>query len=146
ALALNDSITDAFLERYAGGLAADVSAYRCPLLGGDTTSGPGPLTITITVLGEVESGKGILRSGAKPGDILFVTRTIGDAALGLACLTGGLPSSAMLVDRYRLPQPRTGVRLNDIASACLDISDGLVADVGHICETSGVGAVIERAK
>jgi thiamine-monophosphate kinase len=146
ALALNDTITDAYLEKYASGLAADVAAYQCPLFGGDTTSGPGLLAITITAMGEVESGKGILRSGAKPGDILFVTGTIGDGALGLACLTGGLPPSEALIDRYRLPQPRLGLRLNDIASASLDVSDGLVADVGHICTSSGVGAVIERAK
>ena len=146
ALALNDGITDAYLERYARGLAADVATFGCPLLGGDTTSSQGPLTVAITAFGEVETGKGVLRAGAKPGDLLFVTGTIGDAALGLACLMGSLPTAEALVQRYQLPQPRVGLRLADFASACLDVSDGLVADVGHLCNASGVGAVIERAK
>ncbi len=146
ALTLNDSITDAYLEKYAAGLATDVAAFACPLLGGDTTSGPGPLTITITALGEVETGKAVLRSGAKVGDILYVTGTIGDGALGLASLMGELQTFAALIDRYHVPQPRLGLGLSGIASACLDISDGLVADVGHLCRASGVAAVIERAK
>ncbi len=146
ALSLNDGITDAYLERYANGLAADVATFDCPLLGGDTTSSQGPLAITITAFGEVEAGKGVLRSGAKAGDVLFVTGTIGDGALGLACLMGSLPVSDSLIQRYRLPEPRIGLPLADFASACLDISDGLVADIGHLCSASGVGAVIERAK
>ena len=146
ALSLNDGISDGYLEKYASGLAADVATFKCPLLGGDTTSSQGPLSISITAFGEVESGKAVLRSGAKPGDILFVTGTIGDSALGLACLMGSLPESDALIQRYRLPQPRLGLPLSDFANACLDVSDGLVADVGHLCSASGVGAVIERAK
>lgn len=146
ALSLNDGITDAYLEKYALGLAADVTEFQCPLLGGDTTSGQGPLTISITAFGEVETGKGVLRSGAKPGDILFVTGTIGDGALGLACLMGSLPKSDALIQRYQLPQPRLGLPLSGLATAGLDISDGLVADIGHLCSASNVGAVIERAK
>lgn len=146
ALSLNDGISDAYLEKYARGLAADIAEFQCPLLGGDTTSGQGPLTVSVTAFGEVEAGKGVLRSGAKPGDILFVTGTIGDGALGLACLMGSLLKSDALIRRYQLPQPRVGLPLSGLASAGLDISDGLVADVGHLCAASGVGAVIERTK
>ncbi len=103
ALSLNDSIDDAYLERYASGLGVDVDAFAVPLLGGDTTSGPGPLTITVTAFGEVEKGKALLRGGARAGDILCVTGTIGDSALGLAHLTGATLSKA--VERYHLPQP-----------------------------------------
>ena len=81
ALALNDGIDDASLERYAAGLAADVTEFGVPLLGGDTTSGPGPLSITITAFGEVEKGKALLRSGARRGDVLCVSGAIGDEAI-----------------------------------------------------------------
>ncbi|MGE4064835.1 MAG: thiamine-phosphate kinase [Rhodospirillaceae bacterium] len=150
ALSLNDSISDDFLRAYAAGLAADVATYSVPLFGGDTTSGPGPLAISITAYGEVPRGQMILRSGAGAGDLICVTGTVGDGALGLACLAGDLEvtpeHAAHLVARYRVPEPRlaAGAALRGHATACLDISDGLVADVGHICKTSGVAAVIER--
>lgn len=150
ALALNDSIDDAYLESYAGGLKVDVQEFGVPLLGGDTTSGPGPLTITITAFGEVEKGRALLRSGARRGDVVCVTGTIGDGAVGLACLNAALqlpaPLATHVIDRYRLPRPRltAGRALADMASACLDVSDGLVADVGHLCKASGVAAVIAR--
>ncbi len=150
ALALNDGIDDAFLERYAAGLAADVTEFGVPLLGGDTTSGPGPLSITITAFGVVEKGKALLRSGARRGDVLCVSGTIGDGALGLACLNHDLEISTVLSDelvaRYELPQPRlaAGRALAGLATACLDVSDGLVADVGHLCAASGLAAVIGR--
>ncbi len=148
ALALNTDTSDSFLERYAQGLGADVREFAVPLLGGDTTSGPGPLAITITAFGEVKAGTMLLRSGAKPGDVLCVTGTIGDGALGLACLNGALTRSDVLIERYHLPRPRfkAGQALVGFATACLDISDGLVADVGHIAETSHIGVVIERDK
>lgn len=148
ALALNTHTTDTFLERYAAGLAADVQAFAVPLLGGDTTSGPGPLAITITAFGEVRTGAAVLRGGARVGDVLCVTGTIGDGALGLACLEGRVSLPAQdadaLIDRYHLPRPRLGAMRAVDATACLDISDGLIADVGHICETSQVGAEIDR--
>ena len=150
ALALNPSIDDSYLEHYAAGLTADVNEFKVPLLGGDTTTGPGPLTITITALGEVEIGKRLLRSGAGQGDGLYVTGTIGDAALGLAFQNAALQAEGIdtnaLIQRYRLPTPRLreGQALLNIATACLDISDGLVADVSHLCKVSGISAVIER--
>ncbi len=150
ALTLNDAIDDAYLTRYAAGLAADVKEFAVPLLGGDTTSGPGPLAITITAFGEVENGTAILRGGARADELLCVTGSIGDGALGLACLDGRTTLAPQLAEaltaRYRLPQPRlaAGAALQGIATACLDISDGLAADVGHICATSQLGAVIDR--
>ena len=151
ALSLNESIDDAYMERYAAGLGADVKDFGVPLLGGDTTSGPGPLTITITAFGEVDAGTALLRSGARPGDILCVSGSIGDGALGLACLTGTIKLPPALaeyaVDRYRLPRPRleAGRALRSLATACLDISDGLVADIAHLCKVSGVAATIDRS-
>jgi len=150
AFALHEAIDDAFLGHYAAGLALDVAEFNVPLLGGDTTASHGPLTITITALGEVEKGKATLRSGAKPGDILYVTGTIGDGALGLACQNPSLTLPAaltdILIDRYRLPRPRlsVGQGLAGLATACLDISDGLCADAGHLCDASGVAAIIAR--
>ena len=152
AISLNPSIDDAYLERYAAGLRADVKEFALPLLGGDTTSGPGPLTITITAFGEVKKGAALLRRGAQPGDILCVSGTIGDSAVGLACLNavGALPAALakQAIGRYHLSQPRlsAGRALLGLATACLDISDGLVADVGHLCKASGVTATIERDK
>src|SRR5262249_36083016 len=149
-IALNDSIDDAYLERYAAGLSADVAQFGVPLLGGDTTAGPGPFTIAIAALGEVPRGTATLRSGAKPGDLLFVSGTIGDAALGLACFDGKLDLAvserAILTARYLLPQPRLalGQALRGIASAGLDISDGLVADAGHLASSSSVAVEIDR--
>jgi thiamine-monophosphate kinase len=105
--------------------------------------------LSLTAFGEVAAGAEIRRSGARPGDRIWVSGTIGDAALGLAVLRGAhsaLPAEerAALVGRFRLPEPRTGLgpRLAGIADAMIDVSDGLVADLGHICETSRVGAVV----
>ncbi|MCC6912753.1 MAG: thiamine-phosphate kinase [Rhodospirillaceae bacterium] len=153
ALSVNTAVTDAYLEQYAKGLAADVEEFKIPLMGGDTTSGPGPLAVSITAIGAVAKGKMIPRGGARPGDLLCVTGTIGDAALGLDLLRGklkvaGRANADHLVARYRLPRPRlaAGAAIKGRAGAGLDISDGLVADVGHICAASGVAAIIERDK
>jgi thiamine-monophosphate kinase len=148
AFALNDTIDDAYLKRYAAGLAEDIREFNVPLLGGDTTSGPGPLTITITAFGEVEKGRAVLRSGARGGDVVCVTGTLGDSAIGLACLNAAiqLPPAlaASAIGRYHVPHPRFIAALNKLATACLDISDGLVADIGHLCKASGTTATIER--
>lgn len=150
ALTLNRNVTDAWLEDYARGLGEDARAFGAPLLGGDTTSSQGPVTITITALGEVPYGTALLRSGARAGDALYVSGTIGDAALGLACLTGDLllpkTERSALVERYHLPQPRVniGQALRGLASAAVDVSDGLVADTGHMASASGVAIILDR--
>src|SRR5690348_2888536 len=112
------AVDDAWLKPFAGALGEDAKSYGCPLLGGDTVSTPGPLTISITAFGRVPAGKMIHRSGAQRGDRVVVTGTIGDAALGLDILKGGAVASAlagdeaarqMLVGRYRVPQPRNAL-------------------------------------
>jgi thiamine-monophosphate kinase len=152
-LALPRSVDDAWLACFARGLAEDQAAFGISLLGGDTTATPGPLTIAITALGHVPRGTMIRRSGAKVGDHVFVSGTIGDAGAGLALLqgrAGALPdggTAAALIGRYRQPTPRLGlgVALRGVASASLDVSDGLLADLGHIAEVSGVRIVVEAA-
>ena len=123
------------VEQFAQGLAQDQAEFGITLFGGDTTVGPGPLTISITALGQVPTGRMIRRSGAKPGDLIFVSGTIGDGALGL-----DHPEIASLNQRYLLPEPRLalGRFLRGQASASIDISDGLIADAGHIAKASGV--------
>jgi len=149
-LLLNETTDGDYLDAYARGLALDVAAWAIPLMGGDTTAGPGPFSVAITAFGTVPRGQAILRKGAQVGDLLCVTGTIGDGALGLAALERPLfleaHHLAALSARYYLPEPRlaAGVVLRGKARACADISDGLVADVGHICTASGVSAVIER--
>ncbi|MBI2236065.1 MAG: thiamine-phosphate kinase [Magnetospirillum sp.] len=138
---------DDWLQAFADGLAEDLKAYGTALIGGDTVSTPGPLTLSLTALGRVEAGRGIKRSGASVGDAIWVSGTIGDGALGLLVATGKLASNAELLDRYRLPQPRVdlGPRLVGLATAAMDVSDGLVQDLGHLMTASGVGGVVEAA-
>jgi thiamine-monophosphate kinase len=149
ALALPHSVDEAWLACFARGLADDQAAFAISLLGGDTTATPGPLTIAITALGHVPRGTMIRRSGAKVGDHVFVSGTIGDAGAGLALLQGGAGGSQsdtdFLIQRYRQPSPRLnlGLALRGIASAALDVSDGLIADLGHIAEVSGVRITVE---
>jgi thiamine-monophosphate kinase len=141
---------DDWLARFAAGLAEDQEYYGIALLGGDTTSTPGPLTLSITALGTIAAGRTIRRAGAKPGDCVFVSGSIGDAAAGLAILSGaGAALSeadrAAVIARYRLPEPRLdlGRRLIGLASAALDVSDGLIADLGHIAEVSQVRICVD---
>ena len=150
-LALPKGWSEAWVARFATGLAADQRAYGILLCGGDTVVTPGPLTVTITAFGRVARGCGLGREGARAGDAAWVSGTIGDGALGLAVALGRLKELSaadgrMLERRYRLPQPRSllGPRLVSIASATADISDGLLADAGHIAGASGLAVHIER--
>ena len=150
---LPDTVTEEWIAAFARGLAQDQGEYGVHLMGGDTDSTPGPVAIAIMAFGEVAAGQLIRRCGARAGDTLCVTGTIGDAALGLEVLRGALPNldasaAAALVDRYRLPRPRValGPRLVGLASAALDVSDGLLADLRHLCEASGLAALIEASR
>ncbi|HJN60241.1 MAG TPA: thiamine-phosphate kinase [Alphaproteobacteria bacterium] len=149
-LVLPGATPPGWLEQFAAGLAEDQARFGVTLIGGDTIRAPDALTLSLTAFGEVPQGGALRRSGARAGDDIYVSGTIGDAALGLLAAEGGLGTiapaqRAALVARYRLPQPRTelGQRLIGLASAAIDVSDGLVADLGHICAASGIGARIE---
>ena len=145
---------EAWLTPFARGLGEDAGLFGCPLLGGDTVSTPGPLMISITAFGRVPAGRMVHRSGAKPGDRVVVTGTIGDAMLGLDILMGGAVAAVladnaaageMLVGRYRVPQPRNALvaAVRAHASAAMDVSDGLAGDLAKLCAASGVSAVID---
>lgn len=143
-------IGESWIRRFADGLATDQAAFGISLWGGDTVKTPGPLTLSLTAIGEVSEGEAIRRGGAKRGDDIYVTGTLGDGALGLEVLRGGFEGLSRahadyLAARYREPSPRLtfGQRLAGIAHAALDISDGLMADLGHVCSASAVGARIE---
>ena len=137
---------DAWFAAFAAGLAADQARFGIVLLGGDTTATPGPLTLSLTILGHVAPGAAIRRAGALAGDEIWVTGTIGDGALGLAALRGAVPDPhGALARRYRLPEPRLGLARSDLIHACLDVSDGLVQDLGHLCRAAGIGAEVEAA-
>ena len=150
ALSLPPRIELAWIEAFACGLSEDQAQFGLSLLGGDTTSTPGPLTLAITAMGHVPAGQMIRRSGARAGEGVFVSGTIGDAGGGLAILKGegnhlcGC-EGANLIARYRVPTPRLalGQALRGIASAALDVSDGLIGDLAHVAEVSGVRIVVE---
>jgi thiamine-monophosphate kinase len=140
-------------EAFARGLSEDQARYGIRLFGGDTTNTPGPLTLSLTALGWVPHGRAVARRGAQPGDLVFVTGTIGDGHLGLRALKAELPDLELerieaLARRYWLPEPRFpfGRLLREYASASVDVSDGLVADLGHIAEASGVGIELKLEK
>jgi thiamine-monophosphate kinase len=138
---------EAWLEDFASGFAELAHAHQVALVGGDTTSGP--LCISLQVLGHVARGSAMLRSGGKPGDVLFVSGTPGDSAAGLALEQGRLSASAQassfLRDRFLFPTPRValGGRLRQFASACIDVSDGLLADAGKLAAASSSGVQID---
>ena len=137
----------AWFEAFASGLALDQAAFGVSLLGGDTTSTPGPITLSATIIGHVAPGRALRRVGARPGDELWVTGTIGDAALGLLALRGELADAdGSLADRYRLPRPRLGLALAGIVSAAMDVSDGLVQDAGHLARATGLRVQIEAER
>lgn len=144
-LSLTHGWTERWVAGFTRGLAADQRRFGIVLCGGDTTGTPGPTTIAISAFGKVPRGKGLGRDGARAGDELWVSGTIGDAALGLLAAHGTL-KSATLEKRYRQPAPRTGLgpRLLGVARATADISDGLLADAGHIANASRLSVHIER--
>ena len=140
-------VDEAWLAGFSKGLLALADAHGCELVGGDTTQGP--LNICITVFGEVPAGQALLRSGARAGDDIYVSGTLGDARLALEALLGHihLPGELLAQARQRLerPTPRValGLALRGIASSAMDVSDGLLGDLGHILRASGVGADID---
>ena len=155
-LGLPDDWTEAWLAGFAGGLGKAAEDFRCPLLGGDTVRANGPLWLSITALGLVAAGRLVPRGGARPGDRLCVTGTIGDAALGLALRRGERPAWAAplgpdergaLVDRYLHPQPRLAVAgaLRAHASAAMDVSDGLAGDLAKMMCAGGTTAAVDVA-
>ncbi|MGH7102842.1 MAG: thiamine-phosphate kinase [Acetobacteraceae bacterium] len=137
---------DTWFEAFASGLAADQQEFGLHLLGGDMTSTPGPFALSLTILGSVAAGQAVLRRGAAAGHGIFVSGTIGDAALGLDVLQGRFKdASGHLVRRYHLPEPRLGLPISGFAAAAMDISDGLVQDLGHLCRLGGVAAEVDSA-
>jgi len=153
-LALPAEIGDAWLTPFARGLGADAAQFACPLLGGDTDRTTGPITISIAVVGAVPHGKMVRRAGAKPGDRVVITGTIGDAALGLLLRRDGSAAARWalaedqrdhLANRYLVPEPRLALAdgLRAHASAAMDVSDGLAGDLAKLCRVSGVATEIE---
>jgi thiamine-monophosphate kinase len=147
ALALPSDWREEWLKAFADGLGADARAFECPLIGGDTVRTPGPLTLSVTAIGSVQAGRMLRRTGVRPGDRLYVTGTIGDAAIGLKIRQGRGPDipkadQAFLVERYLIPEPR--LKLIDAmaahASGAMDVSDGFVGDLAKMLDVSGVTA------
>ena len=143
------AVDEAWLAGFSQGLLALADAHGCDLVGGDTTRGP--LNICITVFGEVPAGQALLRSGARAGDDLWVSGTLGDARLALEVFRGtlDLPAQTFAAARLRMeaPTPRValGTALRGIATSAVDISDGLLGDLGHVLRASGVGAAIDTS-
>ncbi len=140
---------ESFLAPFSAGLLALADAHGCDLVGGDTTQGP--LNICITVFGEVPAGQALLRSGARAGDDIWVSGTLGDARLALEVFRGKLCVAADVFEaaraRMEAPTPRValGVALRGVATSAIDISDGLLGDLAHVLRASGVGAVIDTS-
>ena len=154
ALSFPEAPSQRWMKEFSDGLRVAQDAFGCSLIGGDTDRADGPLSIAVTLFGEVPVGRMVLRAGPRSGDALFVTGTLGDSALGLRLRLGeefaGLSQSlrAEALDRYLRPQPRLGLRaaLRAEATAAMDISDGLAKDLRRMCAASGLGARVTFAK
>lgn len=150
AVMLSKDTEESWVARFAEGLKEDQQRYGISLAGGDTIAVNGALSFSVTAVGSVDSGKALRRSNAKVGDKIYVSGTIGDGAFGLRVLQHELhiarEEAHFLEQRYLLPEPRTalGQKLHGIANACMDVSDGLVQDLSHICSASKLGADIHR--
>lgn len=139
------TVDDGWRDRFVAGLGDMQDRFGLVLIGGDTTATPGPFTLSMMLVGSVPRGGALLRSGARPGDDVWVSGTIGDAVLGLDIAAGRLGGPDTLRTRYDNPEPRLalGEGLRGLASAAIDVSDGLVADAAHIAETSAVALRLE---
>jgi thiamine-monophosphate kinase len=149
-LALPANIGMDWLQRFAQGLREDAETYKCPLFGGDTDRTPGPITVSVAMAGVVPQGTMVRRAGARSGDLIFVTGSIGDAALGLHLRKGAnwnlsAAQREHLLSRYLLPQPRNALAeaVRTHASASMDVSDGLVGDLTKLCRVSKVAASVD---
>jgi thiamine-monophosphate kinase len=154
-LALPKDVGDDWLSDFAQGLRGDAVLFACPLFGGDTDRTPGPIMISIAMFGSVPEGTMVRRAGAKAGDKVFVSGSIGDAALGLMLRKGGGAEWKLepeqrqhLVARYLLPQPRNALAeaVRTHATAAMDVSDGLAGDLAKLCRVSQVAAAIDAAR
>ena len=148
---LSDDVDEAWVAKFAAGLAADQETYGIALMGGDTIAQPGPLTLSLTAIGTIAAGTAMRRRGAVAGDRILVSGTLGDGHLGLKVLRGGLADldrdlARHLERRYHLPEPRVGLgralASSRLVHAAMDVSDELVGDLGHICTASACGAVV----
>lgn len=150
-LALPRHCEETWLAGFTAGLAEDQAAYGLDLIGGDTVGTDGPATLTLTAVGAVTPERVLRRAAAAAGDEIYVSGSLGDAALGLKVLRGELTvpdeAAGTLAARYRLPQPRIdlgrALAAAGLASAAIDVSDGLVADLGHLCDAWRLGADVE---
>lgn len=153
ALAVPADLGEDWFDGFAAGLGRDQEEFGLTLLGGDMVATPGVLTLTLTALGEVDEGRALRRNGAREGDLVYLSGSLGDAALGLLVRRGELTeldaaAAEALLDRYRLPRPRLalGRALGGLVTAATDVSDGLVVDLENICRASGVAGRIEAPR
>lgn len=145
-IAMTPAIDEAWLKAFVAGLAEDQREFGIQLMGGDTVSTPGPLTLSLTILGHVPPGQALRRMGARPGDDVWVSGRIGDGYLGLRAARREIADpDGVFARRYRLPEPRLalGLALRGLARACMDVSDGLLQDLSHLCRAGGCAAVVK---